>query len=208
MLQHATLWNAIDRLAEKHGLSASGLAKKAGLSATLFNPSKRTGHKRNHWPSTESIAAILRATGTSLDDFIALTELQKRPSTKIPFLALSEARQKGFFSMEDGSPEIAKWDEIPIPSSQDPRAFALEITGRSLEPVYRDGTIVILAPEERPRRGDRVGVLTRKGEILIRKLGREGAQKIELSPFNPDRPPETLAREDIFWLYRVTWASQ
>ena len=41
MLTHADIWNAVDRLAARAGLSASGLAKKAGLDPTTFNKSKR-----------------------------------------------------------------------------------------------------------------------------------------------------------------------
>ena len=41
-------------LAERHGLSPSGLARKAGLSPTVFNPSKRLSRKRKRWPSTEN----------------------------------------------------------------------------------------------------------------------------------------------------------
>ena len=41
MLSHAQIWNALDRLAERNGMSPSGLAKKAGLDATTFNKSKR-----------------------------------------------------------------------------------------------------------------------------------------------------------------------
>ena len=41
MLTHSDIWNAVDRLAARAGLSASGLAKKAGLDPTTFNKSKR-----------------------------------------------------------------------------------------------------------------------------------------------------------------------
>ena len=47
--------------------SASGLAKRAGLDPTSFNKSKRvTGEGRPRWPSTESLAKVLEATGASL----------------------------------------------------------------------------------------------------------------------------------------------
>jgi phage repressor protein C with HTH and peptisase S24 domain len=71
-LTHASVWRAIDCLAAKHGLSSSGLARRAGLDATAFNKSKR--HSPNgqpRWPSTETIAKILAATGEPLADFIA-----------------------------------------------------------------------------------------------------------------------------------------
>ena len=73
MLTHADIWNAVDRLAARAGLSASGLAKKAGLDPTTFNKSKRiTPEGRPRWPSTESIAKSLQATGVTLDSFVAL----------------------------------------------------------------------------------------------------------------------------------------
>ena len=57
MLTHDQVWTALDRLADRAGMSASGLAKKAGLDPTTFNKSKRvTADGRERWPSTESIA--------------------------------------------------------------------------------------------------------------------------------------------------------
>ena len=73
MLRHSEIWRALDRLAAKHGLSASGLARRAGLDPTAFNKSKRkspTGKPR--WPSTESVSKCLTATGESLGGFLAL----------------------------------------------------------------------------------------------------------------------------------------
>ena len=75
MLSHDRIWAAIDRLAERYGMSASGLARKSGLDATSFNRSKRTSPDgRDRWPSTESVAKVLRATGASLDEFMRLIE--------------------------------------------------------------------------------------------------------------------------------------
>src|SRR5207302_5353147 len=68
MLTHAQIWTALDRLAARAGLSASGLAKKAGLDPTTFNKSKRiTPDGRQRWPSTESVAKSLAATATHID---------------------------------------------------------------------------------------------------------------------------------------------
>ena len=51
-------------IAERYGFSASGLAKKAGLDPTSFNPSKRNGPDgRPRWPTTESIARVLQCVG-------------------------------------------------------------------------------------------------------------------------------------------------
>ncbi len=56
MLEHADVWRAIDRLAGKHGMTASGLARRSGLDPTAFNKGKRiTKEGKRHWPSTESV---------------------------------------------------------------------------------------------------------------------------------------------------------
>ncbi len=63
MLTHGQIWTALDRLAERAGLSPSGLARAPGLDPTTFNKSKRiTADGRERWPSTESVAKALAAT--------------------------------------------------------------------------------------------------------------------------------------------------
>lgn len=207
MLKHADIWRAIDLLAEHNGLSPSGLAKKAGLSSTAFNPSKRNSGARKRWPSTESVARILQATDTSPEAFIALATSGAPGNARLPLLGYAEAGKDGYFD-DAGYPTGKGWDEIALPGAGDPHAFALEISGRSMEPAYREGDIIVVSPSSALRRGDRVALRTRGGEVMVKQLGREGGQRVELMSLNPDYPPITLARREIVWLYRVTWASQ
>ena len=82
---HKQVWRAIDRLAEKHGLTASGLSRRAGLDATAFNVSKRiTAAGRRRWPGTETVAKVLDATGETLEAFAALMrgEARKRAAKR------------------------------------------------------------------------------------------------------------------------------
>ena len=75
MLSHDRVWAAIDALAERHSLSASGLARRAGLDSTAFNKSKRlSADGRPRWPSTESLAKIIEATQSSLEELFELIE--------------------------------------------------------------------------------------------------------------------------------------
>ena len=130
MLTHAQIWTAIDRLASRAGLSASGLAKKAGLDPTTFNKSKRiTPDGRARWPSTESVAKSLAATDTSIETFIALISETARPITQaVPLIGFAEAGARGYF--DDGGFPVGKgWDEIPFPSVNDEHAYALEVSG-------------------------------------------------------------------------------
>src|SRR5258708_34860066 len=100
MLTHPQVWGAIDRLAARYKLSASGLAKKAGLDPPSFNRSKRiTPEGRPRWPSTESIAKGLQATGASIDEFVALLTPKKgrRPAKPVPIVGVSQAAAAGHF---------------------------------------------------------------------------------------------------------------
>ena len=106
MLRHSEIWRALDRLAAKHGLSASGLARRSGLDPTAFNKSKRkspTGKPR--WPSTESVAKCLAATGESLTGFLALIGERSgiALARRLPLLRYSGAGGGGGFG-EDGNP--------------------------------------------------------------------------------------------------------
>src|SRR6188768_3561023 len=93
MLTHADIWNAVDRLAARAGLSASALARKAGLDPTTFNKSKRiTPEGRPRWPSTESVAKSLAATSTKVEIFMTLlSESGKAPITNVPLIGFAEA---------------------------------------------------------------------------------------------------------------------
>lgn len=207
MLTHAQIWRAVDRLAESHGLTVSGLAKRAGLDATTFNRSKREAPDgRPRWPSTESIAKILAATGAGLDDFMQMVQ-EARIGRPIPIIGLARAGNGGFFD-EAGLPAGGDWERIVFPDMRDEHAYALEITGDSMMPLYRDGDVVVVSPGTPVRRGDRVIVRTREGEVLAKELKRRTADTIELRSLNPEHPDRVLHESEVAWIARVVWASQ
>jgi phage repressor protein C with HTH and peptisase S24 domain len=209
MLTHAQIWTAIDRLAARAGLSASGLAKKAGLDPTTFNKSKRiTPDGRARWPSTESVAKSLAATGTSVETFIALISETPRPITQaVPLIGFAEAGSRGFF--DDGGFPVGKgWDEIAFPSVNDEHAYALEISGNSMEPAYRKGDVIVVSPAAPIRRGDRVVVKTKDGEVMVKELKRRTSKTIELRSLNPSHKERTLPVREVEWIARIVWASQ
>ncbi|MCS0495460.1 helix-turn-helix transcriptional regulator [Ancylobacter mangrovi] len=208
MLTHAQIWRAIDRLAERHGLSVSALAKRAGLDATTFNRSKREQTDgRPRWPSTESVAKILAATGTSLDDFMQLVAGVRMGGRPVPLIGFAQAGAGGYFD-DAGFPVGGFWDEIVFPDIGDDHAYALEIAGDSMMPLYRDGDVVVVSPSAPIRRGDRVIVKTREGEVMAKELKRRTARTIELRSLNPEHPDRMLHDREIAWIARVLWASQ
>jgi len=212
MLTHGKIWTAIDALARRYGLSPSGLAKRAGLDATAFNRSKRvTTEGRPRWPTTESVAKVLAATGASLDEFVGLLDA-KDPTLRmapqpIPLIGLTQAGAGGFFD-DGGFPVGGGWDQIRFPRVDDDNAYALEVTGDSMQPLYRDGDILIVSPNSNTRKGDRVVLRTTDGEVVAKILVRRTAKTVEITSFNPAHPNLVFPVERIDWLARIVWASQ
>jgi phage repressor protein C with HTH and peptisase S24 domain len=207
-LTHGQIWTALDRLAGRAGLSASGLARKSGLDPTTFNKSKRiTPGGRERWPSTESIAKALAATNSSIDTFVQLIGDTVQTTHSVPLLDLARARTSGAFD-DGGFPAGKSRDEIDLPSLGDARTFALEISGDSLRPAYRDGDVILVSPATPIRRGDRVVVKTRDGEVMISELKRRTAKVLELQPLDSADTDRTLATAEIAWIARIVWARQ
>ena len=207
MLTHPQIWRAIDALAARHSMSPSGLAKLAGLDPTTFNKSKRgTANGKLRWPSTESIAKVLTATGASLQDFVALMAGGSM-RRMVPLIGMAQAGVKGYFDGA-GFPAGSGWEEIAFPDLSGEHCYALEITGDSMLPVYRDGDRIMVSPSGSLRRGDRVVVKSHNGEVMAKQLGRLTAQRIELKSFNPAFDDRNFALSEIAFVHRIIWASQ
>jgi phage repressor protein C with HTH and peptisase S24 domain len=222
MLSHERVWAAIDALAERHSLSVSGLAKRAGLDSTAFNKSKRQSTDgRLRWPSTESLAKIIEATGASLDEFLALVEgsaaarpPEGRPARRsfartvsVPLLGFARAGTGGFFE-DAGFPEGQGLDLIELPAQAGENSYALKVRGDSMLPLYRDGDVLIVQPDASVRKGDRVVVRTGAGEVMAKVLERHTAKSISLLSLNPDHPNRDIPTAEVEWMARIVWASQ
>lgn len=221
-VKHQDIWRAIDLLAESNGLSASGLAKLAGLDPTSFNPSKRsTTDGRARWPSTETLAKVFDVTGEEfarLPDYIRGDVSHLNPEAgpraqisglhKIPLLGCAQAGQEGYFD-DAGFPAGAGWEMIEFPKMNDNSVYALEVSGQSMEPVYREGDILIVSPlADNLRRGDRVVVKTREGEVMAKQLSRLTPGQVTLKSMNQDFEDILMSREAVQWIARILWVSQ
>ncbi|MCA0399993.1 MAG: helix-turn-helix transcriptional regulator [Proteobacteria bacterium] len=207
MLSHAQIWAAIDALANHKGLTPSSLAKRAGLDPTTFNRSKRVKPDGNpRWPSTESIAKILNATGVSIDAFIGMIPRDDAPEMhKIPFRLLADNLAHAFDA--GGKPLLDSWARIVFPHHNEKNAFALEIQDSRFFPVYRAGDVVVVAPETPVRRGDRVFVLMADGSAGIEVLGHQAPPVAYLNTLKgEEQPPRRL--DQVRLIARIVWASQ
>ncbi len=212
MLTHAEIWSALDALAARYDMSPSALARLAGLDPTSFNRSKRMSTDdppRARWPSTESEAKVLGATGVGFAEFAALASGPGAAPRRrgVPLLGLAQAGSEGFFD-DAGFPVGEGWDEVEAPDGLE-GAYALEISGDSMAPLYREGDRIVVRPlAEDPRRGDRVVVKTLAGEVMAKEVARVTVRKLELKSLNPAYPVRVLERREIAWVARILWASQ
>lgn len=205
MLTHSQIWTAIDTLAQRHGLTPSALAKRAGLDATTFNRSKRQGadgHPR--WPSTESIAKILAATGVGVDEFLAIITSEPGPS-HLPFQFADHLTADAFD--DEGRPQGAGWDRIEPLQGLRGDAFAIGLACDRFAPAYKQGDMIIASPGAPRRRGDRVLLLATDGSLMIGELGLETAMQVRLRGLSGEELPAHKTK-DIRLLARILWLSQ
>jgi phage repressor protein C with HTH and peptisase S24 domain len=216
MLKHDNVWAAIDALAARSDISASALAKKAGLDPTTFNKSKRTSHDgRPRWPSTESLSKVLEATGATLDDLFSLISGKRAGaldtkafrSGQAPLMGFAQAGVGGYFE-DAGFPAGEGWEQVDFPAAGGGNAYALQVSGDSMLPLYRNGDTIIVAPAAPVRRGDRVVARTKAGEVMAKVLERQGPDRVELRSLNPEHADRVINSTELDWMARIIWASQ
>lgn len=209
MLTHAQIWSGLDALARRFALSPSGLAKLAGLDPTTFNRSKRYvgASDKPRWPSTESIAKVLEATGASFEEFAALASDGAVGGMTIPLLRLDNpAMSTGFDAA--GAPTGEAWGALAFPGAPSDALFSIEIADAEHEPLFREGDRLIAAPGLTAARGDRVILGVERGGLALGVLSGVTARTIELSPFRAGRPPRAIDVAEVLWIARILWASQ
>jgi len=176
-----------------------------GTSVAMIDKHYTTLNKedKQRWPST------LTTTGYSMTELVAQMGEDNSSvlAQRIPVIRYTQAGDKGYFN-DAGYPTGSGWDEVLFPQIGDLHAFALEIRGDSMEPIYRDGDTIIVSPGADIRRGDRVVVRTRDGEIMAKELTRQRALKVELVSLNEELPDRTLDIGEIDWISRIVWTSQ
>ncbi len=209
-LTYSEIWKGIDNLAENKGLSLSAMAQKAGLDPTSFNKSKRLGADgRKRWPSTESMNKVLQATNTTIFEFMELAgESEPHPTCTIPLLGLAQAGREGYFDSYGYPLSTEEWDGIDFPFMINKKVYALEVSGDSMEPAYRDGDKLIVAPDSEVRNGDRVVLKLKTGEVMVKELIKKTARHTDLKSLNPAHGDLSFDTSDILWMSRVIWVSQ
>ena len=154
---------------------------------------------------------MLGATDSTLDEFVSLVSkagAHKQPARLIPLIGFAQAGNQGYFD-DGGFPAGTGWEEIAFPDVGDPHAYALEVSGESMMPVYRDGDRIIVSPSASTRRGDRVVVRTTArrsdGQGARAPDCEEGRAAILQSRTFAER---MLDITEVQFMHRIIWASQ
>lgn len=196
MLSHSGIWDVIDRLAERHGLTASGLARRAGLDATAFNPSKRVGGDgRPRWPSTESLAKVMEATGTSVADLARLVGGEAgRSAGPLGAVEVRGAGRAGF--AEDGvQPPLAGIADVHV----------VTVAGPPFAPLYRPGDRLVVSASAPIARGNRVLYTDEAGTTAVAEVEAWGPTVVLRAP---DGTTRRLPRTALVFAARILWVSQ
>ncbi|MGC8535105.1 MAG: helix-turn-helix transcriptional regulator [Rhizomicrobium sp.] len=185
---HSQIWQAIDALAQRHGLSPSGLARRAGLDPTTFNKSKRVAAGKPRWPSTESVAKALAALEVGVETLLE---------------ACHEGETDGYGA--DGAAKAAL-DADLLGLSAD--TYAVELRSDAYRPLYRNGDRLVVSPSAQLRKGHRVILKTRHGLVLLRRVVGLGRTQIKLSTGLRNGCDVVLKRADVKFMHRILFVSQ
>lgn len=206
-MKYENVWDAVDKLAQKHGLSPSGLAKRAGLDATTFNKSKRIrpdGKKR--WPSLDSINRLLEIFNISFEQFYALSSGNEDKETgSIPFVKLSELHDK--ISPEMPKISFQSCSKVLFPDFKE-TLYAVEVDNNNYSPLYRYGTLIIVSENSDIRKGDRVVIYQKDGEIILKEFVRRTPSKLVVGNINNPSDEENIAISEVNLINRIVWVSQ
>ena len=207
IMQHGDIWRGVDRLAQKHGMSPSRLAKLAGLDATAFNKSKRVSKAgRLRWPSTESLARALAAVDEEFSDFARLVD--ERNEKLVAEFELSQASIAGQFDSA-GRPTGSGWKSVEIVyPDMAADTFALDVSDDHMAPVYQTGDRLVVSPTARIQPLDRVIAMHENGNAAIYEIGQLSATTVTLTTIYPTRAIQEFAKTDLAWIARILWVSR
>jgi len=84
----------------------------------------------------------------------------------------------------------------------DRRAFAIKVTGNSMEPALSEGDMIVCSPSKSPTNGDAAVVRTRSEQVFIKYWMKRGEQ-VTLESANPDYEPIKLPIGEIAGVWPI-----
>ena len=125
-----------------------------------------------------------------------------KPFITVPIVGRGKGGADGYFD-EEQYPVGHGNGYIDHPT-RDVNAFALRIEGDSMYPAIRHGQHVIVEPNAGYSSGEYVYVALNDGRKLVKQLGFEKSDSINLVSINNDHPPLTILKENVKAIYAIT----
>jgi SOS-response transcriptional repressor LexA len=114
----------------------------------------------------------------------------------IPLISMAQAGE--LVSYED----VYDYEGVVAFDAKDPRAFAVQIRGDSMSPIYSEGTIAVCYPSHKPRNDNLVIAKLRDGAVLFKRV-QFAAGEVIFHSINPNYQPMKYDERDLVWLYPV-----
>lgn len=201
MFTHDQIWAAIDRLAEAKGLSASGLARQAGLDPTAFNRSKRVSpNGKPRWPSTESVSKILGVTDSTMSDLLSLMDLKEKQAHTVPVLPMAYVKAGKIAATRNH-------DVMQVSFRVGDNAFAISLDDARFAPLFRSGSILVADPDSKIRSDDRVVLYARKAGLRSGIIKSAQRKTYIVTVPGDSFEEESFDEADVVWIARILWSS-
>ncbi len=155
VLSHTRIWSAIDRLAERNKLSASALARRAGLDPTQLQQIQTHLARRPPALALDRVDIQDPRRHRQRDRRLPRPgRAAREPPSAAPGAAAGVgAGRRWRLLRRRRLPAGQGWDEIAFPANGNDNVFALEVSGDSMLPLYRDGDTIIVQRDAQCRKG-------------------------------------------------------
>ncbi|WP_413732301.1 LexA family protein [Sodalis sp. RH20] len=197
-----TLGQRVKTLRKDRKLTQSQVGKALGVSDVTIGYWERDLNE----PGGKSLTNLARYFGVS-EEYLLYGKNEESNvmpaslgTTSIPIISFVQA---GAWSAESDARSLeGNVDYILTDQKLSPSSFALRLKGRSMEPEFTEGDIIIVDPEIGPIPGDYVVAKNGSHEATFKKyrsrgIDAKGDEIFELVPLNPDFPTKSSQTESI-----------
>ncbi len=160
MAKHLDIAGAIRLALEKKKLSKSAFARAAGVERqTVYDwLSGKSAPNRKRAPRVARVLGLPLAvlSGDPSHTNVAILSSDGQARRRVPLLDWVNAGRGA--EVVAAQPVEFATEFTEILSAVSDRAFALRVQGDSMEPIFREGDVIVVDPEVEPRNGDSVVV--------------------------------------------------
>jgi SOS-response transcriptional repressor LexA len=185
-----SLGSRLRQAREAAGISQRELARRSGLSQQLISKLENglVESTTEVFPLAEALAVDARWLATGRGEMLARGGDSEKPSASayvplISWVAAGNWRELAEPGSPDEEPRL-----IPVTCRVSRSAYALKVQGDSMEPVFPNGSIIIVDPAGDARQGAYVVMrLDDAKEATFKQLIEDGGSRL-LKPLNPRYP--------------------